>query len=85
MNPSACGFCGLFLPFQIFKVSFNENIPAGLNENCCIPKNQLFIKECFITVKFPTYLPDIKLQGDEVCDLHLLMLAQMFSNGTFGQ
>ena len=31
---------------SIFKVSFNENIPAGFNENCCIPKKQLFIKEC---------------------------------------
>jgi len=46
INPRACRFCGFFLPLQIFKVSFNENIPAGLNENCCIPQNQLLIKEC---------------------------------------
>ena len=34
---------GAFLRF--FNAVVNENIPAGLNKNCCIPKNQLFIKE----------------------------------------
>ena len=51
---NACGFCGFFFCLCRF-VSFNENIPAGLNENCCIPKNQLFVKEWFFLYFYVFY------------------------------
>ena len=45
-----------------------------------------------VTVKFPPYLLDVKLQGVEVCDLLLIQplldefcIAQMFSFGTIGR
>jgi len=45
INRGLADFADFFFVFVDFQSIFNKNIPAGLNENCCIPKNQLFIKE----------------------------------------
>ena len=47
INPRACGF---FCLCRFSKYLSMYNIPAGLDENCCIPKNQLFIKEWLFLV-----------------------------------